>query len=260
MSDGALTLLQKQMRQALPAYVLVPMTKAKKTWAVPAKYHGQEFTGKGKSLAGKWSTKVYPASKQTLNDVMNLTASLLSKIPTIDDGRVYVAGCGEGALGVYGILANYADFFAAGVAVSGFWSFLEAGKMKNSPLLIMHGTKDATVPVLHAQSLGQVIQQVGGTKVIYQEIPDLARNCADTRLFTPTVWKWLFSNKKPSLAPPPVVATPRDLQPEGYLEMQKPPSPAQGQTPAPAPVAVAPAPVAPAPVVAPVPVVPAPVP
>lgn len=224
-ADRALSLLSGPMQQALPAYVLVPMAMTGKTWAVPEKYHGQEFAGKDKANFG-WSTKKFPTYKQLMPDVMNLVATLISNVPSIDDGRVYVAGCGEGALGVYGALANYADFFAGGVAISGLWSYNDARKLKDSPLLILHGGKDTTVPAAHAQMMGQLIQQVGGTKVIYQGIPDLARNCSDPRLFSPSTWKWLFSNRKPALQAAPSEASMNpDAPPEMMMEMQKPPPP-----------------------------------
>lgn len=213
LADGALTLLSKPMQQQFPAYILIPMMPATKTWAVPEKYQGQEFTGKQAAMMGYWSPAKFPAARQGLRDALNITARLLTRIDTIDDGRIYVAGCGEGALGVYGAMAKYPDFIAGGVAVSGFWSFLDGKKMKNMPLVVMHGAKDTTIPVTHAQMMAAVIQQMGGQKVIYNELPDLARNCSDQRLFTPSVWKWLFAQRKPAMEPVATQAAPAPATP-----------------------------------------------
>lgn len=200
MAPGALSLLQ--LRKYFPAYILVMMAAKGKTWAVPEKFSGEEF-GKSKNAAAVWSSRKYPENKQLLPDVMKLVASLM-EIYAIDDGRIYIAGCGEGALGVFGAAARYGEFFAGGAAASGLWSFLDAPKMTQFPLVIQHGGKDKAIDSIAANGISQLIMRSGG-KAVYQEIPDLDRNCADPRIFGASVWKWLFAQKK---APLPMGATP----------------------------------------------------
>lgn len=213
MADGAVSLLTRQVQQIMPAFILVPMTSAAKTWAVPEKYQGTELTGKSAVYMGLWSARKYPKPRQALDDVLTIVAAMQESRP-IDDTRIYIAGCGEGALGVYGALSSYPELFAGGVAVSGMWSYLDAPKLKQTPLVIMHGGKDVQMPAVHAQTMASIIKQMGGTQLIYREIPDLARNCADPRLFTPAVWQWLAAQKKAGVAP-------ETLDPAGYVETGK---------------------------------------
>lgn len=218
-ADGAVQLLS-QRATLPPFYLLIPQAPAKKTWAVPEKFSGQEF-GKSKTAA-QWTAKKYPEGSQTLKDVLTLVARLLPALQ-IDDERVYAMGCGEGGIGVYGALVKYSEFFAAGVVASGLWNFTDAPKMLRTPVAILHGTKDKTTDVIAAQGMAQVLKQLGGT-VYYSELPDLDRNCADPRLYSAAVVNWLLSQRRIVMRQ---AAQPEDdgLQPAGYMGEVAPPSP-----------------------------------
>ncbi len=219
-ADGAVQLMS--LRSKLPPfYLLIPQAPDKKTWAVPDRYTGQEF-GKTK-LAAQWTSKKFPEARQTLQDVLILVSRLLPETQ-IDDGRVYAMGCGEGGIGAYGAIAKYSEFFAGALVASGIWSFGDAPKMAHTPLVIFHGTKDKVTDVIAAQGMAQVVKQLGGS-VFFSELPDLARNCADPRLYSAAAISWLFGQRKTSAAVPQ--APPEDgLQPAGYMGEMAPPSPA----------------------------------
>lgn len=192
MAAGALNLLR--LNKHLPAYVLLLMIPKGTTWAVPEKYSGEEF-GKGRGAAanaGKWSQKAYPEARQLLKEVIALVSSL-TEIYSVDDTRMYVAGCGEGAIGVYGAAAKYGDFFAGGLVVNGLWSFLDAPQMTGMPLLLLHGAKNAQVDPIVAEGMSQLITR-GGGKASYYAMPDV--NCSDGRAMGATAWKWLFGQKR----------------------------------------------------------------
>lgn len=218
-ADGAVQLLSQRAKLP-PFYLLVPQAPAKKTWAVPDKFSGQEF-GKSKTAA-LWTPKKYPEGSQTLKDVLILVSRLLPTLQ-IDDERLYAVGCGEGGIGVYGALAKFSDFFAGGLVASGLWSFNDAPKMLRTPLIIFHGTKDKQTDVIAAQGMSQVLKQLGGV-VSYNELTDLDRNCADPRQYTAGIMNWLFGQRRIVIRQK---AQPEDdgLQPAGYMGEVAPPSP-----------------------------------
>ena len=220
MADGAVQLLSQRAKLP-PFYLLIPQAPDKKTWAVPDKFTGQEF-GKSKTAQLQWSIKKYPESRQTLKDVLILVSRLLPTLQ-IDDERLYAMGCGEGGVGVYGALAKYSEFFAAGLVASGIWNFTDASKMLRTPVIIFHGAKDKQTDVIAAQGMAQVLKQLGGT-VSYNEFADLDRNCADPRIYSAGVLNWLFSQRRLVIRQ----AQPADddgMQPAGYLGEMAPPSP-----------------------------------
>ncbi len=221
-APGAVQLIaSKQMLTEFPAYVLVPMMPKARTWAWPEKFSGQEYTIT-KRLQPLLNPNKWPKARQGMHDVLTLITQLVTQLApayNIDVDRIYVVGCGEGGTGVLGAISNpqSAQFFAAGVSINGVWSLNDASKMSSVPLLLMQGTADkATDPQL-PNSITQIIHNVGGNQVYYQEFADLGDNCADPRLYSPAMWKWLFSLKKP---PPPPPAAP---EVGGYQDdMQKP--------------------------------------
>lgn len=225
MADGAVQLLSQRSKLP-PFYLLVPQAPAKKTWAVPDKFSGQEF-GKSKTAA-QWTSKKYPESSQTLKDVLILVSRLLPALQ-IDDERLYAVGCGEGGIGVYGALAKFSDFFAGGLVASGLWSFNDAPKMLRTPLIIFHGSKDKQTDVIAAQGMSQVLKQLGGV-VSYNELTDIDRNCADPRQYTAGIMNWLFGQRRVVIrqkAP----AEDDGMQPAGYMGEMAPPSPVQPAPP-----------------------------
>ncbi len=218
-APGAVQLIaSKQMLTEFPAYVLVPMMPKMRTWAWPEKFSGQEYTIT-KRLQPLLNPNKWPKARQGMHDVLTLITQLAPAY-NIDVDRIYVVGCGEGGTGVLGAISNpqSAQFFAGGVSINGVWSLNDAPKMAGVPLLLMQGLADKATDSQLPNSIVQIIHGVGGNQVYYQEFADLGDNCADPRLYTTAMWKWLFSLKKPPLAAP-AAAT----EVEGYQdEMQKP--------------------------------------
>ena len=222
MAEGALALLQES-KKLPPFYLLIPQISTKKTWAVPAALSGAEI-GKGKTAA-QWTAKKYPEAKQSLKDVLILISRLLPPVLQIDETRLYAVGCGEGGIGVYGALAKFPEFFTGGLVASGLWSFTDAPKFAGMPVVIFHGSKDRTTDVIAAQGMAQVIQQSGG-QVVYRELPNFDRNCADPQQYSAAVLGWLFSHRKTPIAEQVNRTPPAEIsEPAGYQGAMVPPSP-----------------------------------
>lgn len=185
MCPAAIHLRKGITQKYFPAFLLIPQSPQGKIWDAPAKYSGQEFATAG---------KVEPpgAGARSLNDVLVLMAKVTQEA-NIDESRMYIIGCDEGAAGVYGALAHHPGIFAAGVAIGGVWSYLDGPKLSKTPLMILHGEKDKTVPPVFANNMAQLINRSGGRAAFYQ-FRGVGHECASPNFYSQAVWKWLFRN------------------------------------------------------------------
>ncbi|TAL40166.1 MAG: hypothetical protein EPN97_00630 [Alphaproteobacteria bacterium] len=181
-------LVSRQMQTDFPAFIAVPQSPFGKKWAMPERFSGEEF---GESAPAAYAR--HP-ELESLPDTIALVKQLESQYP-IDRRRVYVVGCSDGGTGVYGAALRYPDVFAAGAAISGAWSFLDAPKMKTVPLWIMHGIQDEVFPASVASNMAQIIKGQGGT-AYYTQFNDMGHECSRPSLYSKPLWQWLFGQKK----------------------------------------------------------------
>jgi predicted peptidase len=181
-AQAAEHLIFKDAPRNFPAFIAVPVLPQNKIWSFPEEFPDEP------SLAGNLRLK------QGLPDAVELVAALAEEHP-IDRRRVYVIGCGDGGFGAFGAARRYADIFAAAIPINGAWALKESTKMTQVPLFIMHGEENKTVPSSLSQNVAFYVQKFGG-KVWYLTVPDLGNDCGDRRLYTKTLWEWLFSQHK----------------------------------------------------------------
>lgn len=175
---------QAAMRLGYPAFIVVPVLPADKTWSFPPSFPEdvplkQYFIGK----------------EQDLPDTVDILRELIARYP-VDPDRIYAVGCSEGGVGVYGALRNHADIFAAGVAISGLWSPTDAANLTKRPLVIMHGGLETEAPAEMARAVAEQIKRHGGS-VQYVEMAGMNHFCPSPVFYGVTTWNWLFAQKKP---------------------------------------------------------------
>jgi predicted peptidase len=114
----------------------------------------------------------------------------------IDEGRIYVAGNSMGGAGVWNMLANRPNFFAAAVICCGAESPDDGTGSIATPLWDFHGDSDEVVPVATARDRIAARRKAGG-RPIYTEYPGIDHNGATGLAFTePALPKWVFSQRK----------------------------------------------------------------
>lgn len=182
-AHAAQHLIKKQMRKDYPAYIMIPVLPTGPIWAFPSKFPDEP------RLAMNLK------KEQALESVIKLVQDV-QQSNQIDPSRLYIVGCGEGGFGVFGTAARYSDFFAAGVAISGGWTIKEAPKMTKFPLFVMHGQKDKKFEPGLSRNVAFYIQQFGGRKISFVEVPGMEHDCGNHILYSPTTWQWLFAQKK----------------------------------------------------------------
>jgi predicted peptidase len=114
----------------------------------------------------------------------------------IDYRRIYVAGNSMGGAGVWNVLANRPNFFAAAVITSGGVSPDDGTGSVATPLWDFHGESDEVVPVSSARERIAARRNAGGHP-LYTEYPGADHDSVARLGFTePSLVKWVFSQRR----------------------------------------------------------------
>lgn len=85
---------------------------------------------------------------------------------TVDASRVYVAGHSMGALGTFSILKDCPEVFAAALIGSGIGDPDSVDLWKDTPVRIIHGTNDTTVPYKAAEVMIEAVKDNPSAEII----------------------------------------------------------------------------------------------
>lgn len=110
-------------------------------------------------------------------DVLDVI-ELLKRSYTIDPDRVYLTGWSMGGCGAWRIGQFYADRFAAVAPFCGWTGPDYLENLRNTPLLIVHGTGDTTVPAAMDRAAYDRLRD-WGYPVRYDELPGVGHDAWD---------------------------------------------------------------------------------
>lgn len=175
-------LLQRHMLINYPAFIFFPVLPPEMTWYGPAS------TPEGSTADRAWP--------KGLPGAMTIVQSLIRDYP-VDVSRIYVLGCSEGGIGAFGAVKAYSSMLAGAISISGGWVEVDASRLLDVPMLVMHGANDSVIPAKQSSLVSRAVQQAGG-KLQYIEFPGMEHNCPNPAFYGEPVWKWLFSQKKQS--------------------------------------------------------------
>ncbi|HMD15272.1 MAG TPA: hypothetical protein VKH18_01295 [Terriglobales bacterium] len=114
----------------------------------------------------------------------------------IDERRIYIAGNSMGGAGVWNVLANRPNFFAAAVICCGGESPDDGSGSAATPLWDFHGDADEVVPVSSSRDRIAARRRAGGHP-IYTEYAGVDHDGANRLAFTePELPKWVFSQHR----------------------------------------------------------------
>ncbi len=168
-------------RSTYPCYLIAPQCPANSSWA-----RIRRAEGGPKSDAGEATTP--------LRLTLELIDQMIKQEP-IDTDRIYITGLSMGGFGTWHALALRPDFFAAAVPICGGADLSTAEKIKNVPVWVFHGDKDASVPVARSREMVEALKKAGGSPK-YTEYPGVGHNSWDKAYADPELMKWLFAQKR----------------------------------------------------------------
>ncbi|QQG35630.1 MAG: hypothetical protein HYS17_08905 [Micavibrio aeruginosavorus] len=178
-AESAYHLIKESVRGPYPAYIMVPALPQGHRWADPGKLKPVHM----------------------LPDTITLMKKIMMENP-IDPTRVYVMGCGTGGTGAYGAAQLYSDLFAAAVPISTTWNHKETDNMNKVAIAAFHGSEDEFFLPFNSSDTITMVQRHGGT-AFFTLFEGMKHDCNSANIYTPTLWQWLFSQKKTAAQPTP---------------------------------------------------------
>lgn len=170
-ASGVVPILRYLDSNNLAAHVLLPQCPKKRRWSEPED-EGREM----QALVQSWIAD-YAAENQ------------------IDMSRIYVAGASSGGAGVWKLLNDYSDFFAAGMLVASYPRYVVDWVVAKTPVCCIVGENDEVATPAELTKFVDKLKAFGG-KVFFDVLPhkDHYATCRDG--FVPEGLKWLFSQKR----------------------------------------------------------------
>jgi predicted peptidase len=140
---------------------------------------------------------VSPQSSGRGWNVDTLTALLddLAANYRLDKDRVYLTGLSMGGYGTWSLAAAHPQRFAAIVPICGGGNPADAARLKNLPIWVFHGAKDATVPPERSESMVKALKAAGGN-VKFTVYPDAGHDSWTAAYNDPELYRWLFAQKR----------------------------------------------------------------
>jgi predicted peptidase len=166
------------VQSKFPVFVMAPQCPPGQLWAEP------EFNIPSESL--------------------KLTVAALAKVQkdfSIDPDRIYVGGQSMGGSGVWSLLQNYPEIWAAAIIMSAYDNFTEPDAVARIPLWVFQGDADASVPVGTVRTMMAQLRKLHAN-LRYTEYRKTDHEVWNKAFAEPDLVDWLSSQKRPSAQPP----------------------------------------------------------
>jgi predicted peptidase len=175
---------QPEWREKFACYLLAPQCRNDKRW-----------------VEVDWSSPRDPEMPESPSSQLQTVMMMIEKAlaeEQVDKSRVYLTGLSMGGFGSFDLAIRKPDWFAAVAPICGAADPKKIGSIKDLPMWIIHGDRDAVVSVDRSRSAVAAIKAAGGSPT-YQELVGVDHNS-----WTPGysdrngVVQWLFKQKKSS--------------------------------------------------------------
>jgi predicted peptidase len=168
-SDGPLSLVKKwgpprmlQLGEHLPYIVVSPQCPREDSWNRP-----------------------------TQQALLLKLLETVSKNYRVDKKRIYLTGLSMGGHGSWRLAADHPELFAAVVPICGGGDPRDAGKLKDLPIWVFHGTEDTAVPLKRSRDMVDAITEAGGAKIRFTTLEHVGHNSWEAAYFSPDLYQWL---------------------------------------------------------------------
>lgn len=113
----------------------------------------------------------------------------------VDKSRIYLTGISMGGFGVWDLLKAYPEYFAAAMPMCGGGDPHSAGRFKNVPIWIFHGSQDADVPIQRSIEMDEALRKAGGNPT-FTLYPDSGHDCWTRSYNDPEIYAWLLQQRR----------------------------------------------------------------
>lgn len=145
----------------------------------------------------------YSLETTPMSNSLSAAKELLDSIvdnESVDISRIYVFGSSNGGGATWDLLTRFPDLFAAGIPMAGCGESSNAAAiapfLKETPIWTFHGDNDGTLNVSGTRGIVNAIRAIGGSKIIYTEIPGGTHNIWTMAAGTEGLTEWMFSQKR----------------------------------------------------------------
>lgn len=119
----------------------------------------------------------------------------IAKTQPVDPHRRYLTGLSMGGFGVWSMLAEHPDYWAAAIPICGGGEPTTAVKFKDVPIWVFHGAKDPAVPVKASEEMVAALKKAGGTPK-FTVYPNEAHQSWIPAYNDAATWTWLLEQRR----------------------------------------------------------------
>jgi predicted peptidase len=121
---------------------------------------------------------------------------------SVEQDQVYLTGLSMGGYGAWGWASANPERFAALVPICGGGEPRSASRrLKNMPIWVFHGAKDATVPIHESEQMVEALKTAGNTEIKFTVYPEANHDSWTVTYDNPELYEWLLEHKRPKTEP-----------------------------------------------------------
>ena len=173
----------------IKAYFLVPQCPGNASWNGDAPR--QRRRG-GRPSPGERRSRE-PQQCEAYNKYVKALADYYVSEFGVDSTRIYVFGSSMGGQGVWYLLADYPDFFAAAMVASGGYRGYNTTQLARTPIICTRGTLET-----RSEQVKQLIDDINlfGGNAVFQLLEGLDHHEATSAAYTPERIEWVLSHRR----------------------------------------------------------------
>jgi len=166
-------------RKAYPCFFAVPQCSKNDVWVDFTKFPNSLRATDSPTIAGR---------------LVLALAKSMSKQKDIDKRRIYLTGYSMGGEGTIDLMTRNLKLFAAGIAIAPVADTSHAVLLKDKPIWILHGDKDAVNGVQYSRMMVEALTKQCGD-IHYTEYEGEGHGIAKKAYEEPELFMWLFSQR-----------------------------------------------------------------
>lgn len=132
--------------------------------------------------------------KWEVDKVKVLLDEIIASYP-VDTTRVYITGLSMGGYGVWEMITDYPEVFAAAIPVCGFGYPFRLEGIKDMPVWVFHGALDNVIPIDYSLKMVAALKKLEAI-VKFTIYPDADHDSWTETYSNPEVYEWLLMQKK----------------------------------------------------------------